>query len=640
MEHLFPCHGIKGLRGGGYRTYACFVLLLAMAVAGKAQPTTKEASSRKVFIINNCITDLATFQKLVTMAEKLKAYGRVQVNIGTLADKGFYEMPKERSPWHDYASNNSTPYKFFPHPSIAPFVPAAFVARNRQLLLAKAKIVRDHGMEAAFFGSEPNMLPEAFFDAHPEMLGPRVDHPRRSNHPAFAPCVDAKETLEIYSSMMAEMLRNAPEIKTFYFKTNDAGAGICWGAWLYTGPNGPAWCKNETMGARIVSLMNAFRSGAEKARTRLDVYLSEPQGSSNFSDEERDEIQSHLPRDCFFKSASENEMIYLNSGITSNYPIRGIVDPFAFLEPLQSFSDERRQTIFITFRSWYSKGNESPDAMDLSLSLLEGYLRARAKGINPDSRELIRELCGEWAAGKGDELYRALWQMHEGFQFRETLGSLLPINWNVAARLVNRPLVAVPQRLSKNEEAYFLPFVFNVSEEEARADYMDIQGSRRTTRPDSVRVYVEKMKAVSKALEAISPTAPGPSFTHQLALALRINASFARSCGNFFVAQALRDKNAGRLNGPIHRPDKEPTWTGDADLLTFNEVMRDELDNSQELIEILNKGGINLVCRAADAAHEDCFLLGPDLVKQVRQKRQVMLDHWRDIEDYMTTPFK
>ena len=640
MKHCFPFYW-QGLLPARWRTISlCFLLLLGMAVPASGQPGTREASSQKVFIINNCIADLAGFQKLVTMAEKLKPYGRVQVNISTLADKGFYEMPAGRSPWHDYASNNSTPYKFFPHASIAPFVPAAFVARNRQLLLAKAKLLRDHGMEAAFFGSEPNMLPEAFFDAHPEMLGPRVDHPRRSNRQAFAPCVDAKETREMYSSMMAEMLRNAPEIKTFYFKTNDAGAGICWGQWLYTGPNGPSWCKNETMGARIVSLMNAFRSGAEKAGNPLDVYLSEPQGSSNFSDAERDEIQSHLPPNCFFRSTSENEMIYLNGGITSNYPIMGIVDPFAFLEAMQLLRDGKRQTIFITFRSWYSKGNENFDAMDLSLTLLERYLRARAKGSQAGPDELIRELCAEWAADKADDLYRALRQMHEGFQFRETLGSLLPINWNVAARLINRPLVAVPQRLAKREEAYFLPFVFNVSEEEARDDYTDIQGSRRTTKPDSVKIYVEKMKEVSKALEAIGATAPGYPSVHPLALALRINASFARSCGNFFVAQALRDKNAARLNGPVHRPDKEPTWTGDADLLTFNEVMRDELDNAQELIETLEGGGISLLCRAKDAAHEDCFLLGPDVTQQIRKKRHIMLDHWRDIEDYMTTPFK
>jgi hypothetical protein len=125
-----------------------------------------------------------------------------------------------------------------------------------------------------------------------------------------------------------------------------------------------------------------------------------------------------------------------------------------------------------------------------------------------------------------------------------------------------------------------------------------------------------------------------------MALALRINASLMRSCGNFFVAQMLRDKNRDRLNGPLHRPSKEPTWEGDADLLTFNEIMRDELDNAQELVRVLESGGIKLVCLAKDALHEDTFLLGPDLISQIKKKRGIMLDHWRDIEDYMTTPFK
>jgi hypothetical protein len=619
------------------------VLLLGITIGtcSATDPEKDPAGGGKVFIINNCITDLSEFQKLLTLAERLKPYGRVQINISTLAEKGFYEIPRERSPWHDYASNNSTPYKFFPDAKILPFVPAAFVARNRQLILAKAKMLRAHGMEGAFFGSEPNMLPDAFFDAHPEMLGPRVDHPRRSNHQAFAPCFSVKETQEMYRAMMADMLKNVPEIKTFYFKTNDAGAGICWAQWLYTGPNGPSLCEHESMGTRVLELMNVFTTGAEKAGTSLDIYLSEPQGSSNFSDEERKDIQTHLPKNCFFQSTDSNEMISLNTAIGSNYPVTGIFDPIAFAGSLQSIQPHRRQTVFINFRSWYSKGNENIDAMKASVDMLEHYLHGLVAGTGVSGEGQVRELCEAWVGiHEAPALYTAFSEMHDAFEFKDGLGNILPINWNVAARMVNRPLVVAPQRLSKEEEAYFLPFVFNVSEEEARMDYTDIQGARRTTRPDSVKAYVSKIADVCSALESIDKSAPGFQVLHQMALALRINASFARSCGNFAVAQALRDKNASKLKGPIHRPDKTPTWEGDPDLLKFNEVMRDELDNAQELEALLSRGGIRIVCHAKDAVHEDTFLLGPDLIAQLKKKRRVMLNHWRDIEDYMTTPFK
>jgi len=68
--------------------------------------------------------------------------------------------------------------------------------------------------------------------------------------------------------------------------------------------------------------------------------------------------------------------------------------------------------------------------------------------------------------------------------------------------------------------------------------------------------------------------------------------------------------------------------------------MRDELDNTQELIDLLENGGMDLINHANDQKREDTFLLGSDLIEQLKQKRKIMLDHWLDGEDYMTIPFK
>ncbi len=125
-----------------------------------------------------------------------------------------------------------------------------------------------------------------------------------------------------------------------------------------------------------------------------------------------------------------------------------------------------------------------------------------------------------------------------------------------------------------------------------------------------------------------------------MAMALRIYSSVVRSCGNFNDAQIIRNRNREVLEGPVHRPDKIPTWTGDQDLQEFNEIMRDELDNTGELIKLLENGGMDLVNHAKDPALEDTFILGPDLIENLKQKRNIMLDHWLDIEDYLTSPFK
>ena len=127
---------------------------------------------------------------LAKSVSRLKRYGCVQVDIGVLADKSWHEIPEGGSPWHEYAMSIPTVAKFFPHPKIAPFFPADWVAKNRSLLLAKAAILREMGLESAFSSNDTQYLPEAFFRRYPHLRGPSVDHPRRSKRAEFSMCVD------------------------------------------------------------------------------------------------------------------------------------------------------------------------------------------------------------------------------------------------------------------------------------------------------------------------------------------------------------------------------------------------------------------------------------------------------------------
>jgi hypothetical protein len=613
------------------------LLILALPVSG----IEKNEKGKKTFVITNCITDLDEFRELVNVTARLKKYGNVQINIGVVAEKAFYEIPEGGNPWSEYASNFASIYKFFPDEKLAPYVPADFVRKNREMILAKAKILRENGMEAAFYGNEPAILPAAFFDAYPQLRGARVDHPRRSNYPFFSPCLSRVEMQDIYSDMIAGLLKNVPEVKTLFFKTNDAGSGNCWSEWLYVGANGPEFCKNETTGERIRHLMNSLQSGAEKADGKLDVYLSFPQGSSNFTDEERADIQSRLPDHCYFGSTPDNELISLGSSLSFTYPAKGIFNVLSYLESLEEIETQKPQTIFINLRSFYDRGNETPVVDDLMFALLEDHLAGFRKNDQTVSQTL-HGYCVDWAGEKDAAvLNEALTELNTAGRYRHPhLNNLYGVYWGVSSRMINRPLVIAPQRLSEEEEAYFLPFIFNVSQEEARMDYIDIHGGRWKTSPDSITTYVGKILQVCKKLESIDAEAPKSDFIQQLAVALRIHASMMRSYGNFAAAQQIRDDHAAEITGPIHRPTKEPTMTGDPDLQRFNALMRNELENTEELISILEAGGDHLLCHAQDPVYEDCFLLGPDIIAQLKKKRKTMLVHWRDIEDYMTTPFK
>ena len=632
------------------RIASCLVLIAAgilcsyapgnrTSIDGRAACIGKAADS-KVFIINAPINNLDEFRKLAKQASRLKPYGRVQINISTLADKAFHEIPSKGSPWHEYASNNPSPFKFFPDPKLAPFIPVEFVKKNRQLLLDKAKILRELGLEAAFFGYEPNFLPAAFFEAYPQMLGPRVDHPRRSTDKAFAPCTNVKETQDMYAGMMTELLKNVPEISTFFFKTNDAGAGICWAYWLYTGPNGPTKCKNISMGERVRTLLNTYQEGASKAGKTLSVYIDE--ASSNFSDEEKEDIQKHLPPNCYYESTDSHKIINIGSLVSAYYPVKGLIDPVSFIRSAKSITDPSVKSVFINFRASYDRGYEHLDATEMVLEMLEYVLKEKFPEGSLANQEELRKLSELWGGkNSADKLYNAFVALDEALSYKNAvIPRVNTLYWGVTTRHITRPLLIAPDRLSEQEEAYFLPYVFNISKEEARRDYTDVHGLHHVVQPGVVQNYVNRLGNVYRLLQSVDTSAPKKEFISKMATSVSIVMSIMRSCGNFAEAQAIRDRNQSKLSGPVHLPGKDPTFTGDPDFIRFTEVARDELDNTQELIEILDNGGMEMLTYAKDPKYEDRFVLGPDLIKQLKKKRKIMLDHWTDIQDYLTSPFK
>lgn len=189
---------------------------------------------------------------------------------------------------------------------------------------------------------------------------------------------------------MAEMLKAAPEIKTFYFKTNDAGSGNCWADWLYAGPNGPGHCKAESTGERIQQLMSAMKTGAAKSNNDLAIYLSHPQGSSNFSDTEREDIQNHLPENCYFRSTAANEIKSIGGDFASMYPVKGASDILSMIKDVRKIDHQKEQAVFINFNASYARGNESFEVEDLLLSMLADHLKTNEKDSLPVLKNFMK----------------------------------------------------------------------------------------------------------------------------------------------------------------------------------------------------------------------------------------------------------
>lgn len=617
------------------------VASLVLKVSAVAHAGNVAADTGRVFIINAPVKDLGEFSMLVRQLEALRPYGKIQVNVSTLADKSFHEIPQAGSAWHEYASSNPTPFKFFPDARLAPFIPAEFVRKNRALLLEKTKILREAGMEAAFIGYEPNFMPAAFFDAYPAFMGPRVDHPRRSTQKEFAPCIHMPETQEMFAGMMEQLLKQAPEITSFSFKTNDAGAGICWADWLYTGSNGPARCRHLNMGERMEMLLLAYQKGAARAGRKLSIYIDE--ASSNFSAQERAEIEARLPGNCYFLGNDTRALASISGTLASLYPVTGIINPVLLQAQLRSLPANRNKTIFVNLRAAYDRGLEPQDVTGLFLGMIARQFSNPQTETDPDAElNWLKDLCAVWGGKQsGPVLVNAFMALNEAMAYKTaTFSRVHSLYWGVTERLITRPLVIAPQRLAANEEAYFLPYVFNVNTEEARMDYMDIHGGRFTVPPGVTENYAARILRAAMLFGQLDPAAPQKAFFDRMALSLKIHASIIRSCGNFAAAQAIRDRNSDLVRGQPQRPDKESSWTGHPDFIVFNNIMRNELDNTVELIRLLEGGGLKQVVVASQPLYEDRFLLGPDLVSQLKKKRKIMMDHWRDVEDYLASPLK
>ncbi|MFC2075558.1 hypothetical protein ACFLT7_00605 [candidate division KSB1 bacterium] len=599
-------------------------------------------AANKIFLVRTTGHTLDDFRTYAELAARLKPYGRVQIVISSLSDKSWYEFPEGGSPWHEYACYVSAPWKFYPHPKIAPFIPAASVTANRKLMLARASVVRELGLEAVFYGKNSNMLPEAFFRKYPHLRGPRVDHPRRSKAEAFAWCVDLPETQEMIEWMMAEIVRNVPEIKTVTTGTNDAGSGLCWAAALYSGPNGPAHCQHINAGERVRDLSLAVHRGAEMGGGDVRMIWS----SANFWQGEDVMIRAMLPEDTYMRRGDRSFM-GVGTMINSAYPFLGLIDPLAVIGSMERYHRPGIENFSLGFSAMYGRADDRPESISKLIDLVENCIAEPTDGII-ERLEKLKKIAGIWAGKQNEEkVFQAFYDLHEAFSLKRAVAGEFAAYSNyycgVSMRHLTRPLVIKPELLTPEEESYFLPHIFSIDENEARTDYIEFNGGRMigTARwnNSTLRRALGMAIRAGDVLENLED-APEKEWLRDLGISLKMWASEVRSIHNFYHAQLIRDKFADILDGEPRLPAKVASWTGDPGNLEWNEIQRDELDNTNELIALLERGGQKLVACADDPRYEDTFLVGPDLIDQLKKKAAIMRAHWLDVQIYLATPLK
>jgi hypothetical protein len=605
------------------------------------------AVAQRTIIFSNSTRDLDEFRAFAGLASRMKRFGRVQIDIGVLAEKARFEVPPGGDEWHQYAVYNANLSKFFPHPMIAPFWPAAWVAKNRDLLLAKAAILREYGLTAALSSNDTHYLPEAFFARYPHLRGPRVDHPRRSRREEFSMCVDLPETGAMIAWMAAEAKRAIPELQTLLVHTNDSGTGLCWADTQYSGPNGPEHCRRRGPGSRVRALVEALHQGASEGGGDVDIRVG-----GMFSPRELEDIARELPPRTYLSGrdpllvgghgSSERDPTALGVGtmVLETYPVLGLINPLALLAAMESFGKPHTRTLVVgTSLPWYYRADEPLDTVARLIEIVEEALAAPVRGLMPRFQRL-RELAARWGGAQhADRLFEAFYLLDEAVRLKTQLGRYSTLYAGVSTRHVTRPLLLRPDVLSPEEEGYFLPFVFNVSESEARNDYVDIHGGRIRTSPEDT-VLQSFLSATARAAAILEemPQGPQQAWFAQMACSLRMWACVMESVHNFSAAQRIRDARRADLAAPPLAHFKESGSSGDPDYFRWYGLQRRELDNTAELIRLLSGGGLGFFAHAQRAEDEDTFLLGPDLLENLETKRRLMRKYWLDAQSYLTSP--
>ncbi len=598
-------------------------------------------SARKRFILFYGARNLRDFGAFARKAAALKKHGRVLVDVAGLSDLAFGDIPPGGSHWHEYCDQASPFVRVVPHPKIAPFMDRTFVKKNLGVVRARAATLKKLGLGAAFQGQEPFYIPEGFFRKYPHLRGPRIDHPRRSTREEFSLCTDEGEVREMYEWMMGALKREVPSLEAYFFNANDAGSGFCWASALYSGPNGPRGCRSKTAGQRVKEFLETLHKGAAKAGGDVGVYI----GHANFWGNEQPEIVRALPPDSYLARLTPT-VVGAGSLTGDLVPVVGLVNPLAVIASMQRAQADVVDTVILSFTGVYRRSVDTPETVGRVLEMVEDGIERPMKAGLRARFERLREYCATWGGRENaDDLFEAFVTLDRALALKAALVQWAPTYTALSLRHLTRPLVFKPELLTPAEEGYFLPYVFNIRRDEARTDYIDLHGGRMsaaTGNGDGIPALLaclDTLRGVAATFEKCRK-APAGEWLFGLGTATRVFVACTRSAYNFYFAQLIRDRHKAELARENYVPPKEASWTGEGGILAFNELMRDEFDNANELIRLFEERGLDQIGHAEDAKHQDTFLLGPDVVGDLKKKVKIMRAHGLDVERFLAPPHK
>ncbi len=649
------------------------LLLLSLLLPGGSFATPAPAAS---VTLDRADQDaLALFERKAVLARRL---GATHVPLTDGLPTAQWQFQPAGDPYPAWFIQRPDFFKLFPAPEVAPFVDMAYGRRVVTLLEERCKILRRLGLKAHWAANIPQVMPEAFFTAYPQLRGPRVDQPNRSRTARFAMCVDQPETLRLYAEAMQNLLAHCPEIETFSFLTQDSGSGFCWVPALYPGLNGPSDCKDRPMAERIPSFLVALKDAAKSAGHDIEINLNPIAPRQwmipSFSPEQLDAIVHRLPRGIAV-SGREGPDGRPFAGLRASdayargafYPVVGLAVPDLRWLRNGRVTAAPTSTDPVSARRRANEQAErnpeapaSPAAGRRLVSLraeepvmefnarLTGATAAAARGNVADKLAALRAFAAAEAGEASADGLLAVWLLLDDADRRLDaldFGDMLQFG-HVLNRWINRPMVPFPAELSAADKAYYRPFLFQAKGDEQADNLIDIQGMRMYEGFGAHLLFQRVIESVVPDVEGamvharrIRDAAPDDAARARWDLfARRLEAvvCLLRSADHMVAYQAQLD----RVKALGVKPEANPVLGVQSgwDRTDLMETARKEIDNTARLLRLLQSTKEPILDLAPVAEEETIMRLGPDLAAQLKRKIDLMNAHWMDYDRLFTAP--
>lgn len=554
-------------------------------------------------------------------------------------------LPDNTDPYACWCNNFSL-FRVFPPKALQRWIPLKEAQRLQGILRAQLSIARKHGItKATSGGAEPLWLPEGVYEAYPHWRGAQIELGRIAKRPYFAPAVDDPEVLQLYHDAMFELASKFPEFDHFEWLANDSGSGLPWCTNLYPGMNGPIRHRHNDGGARLVNWLKAMQDGAAKAGVHVRLHS----WFHGMTPELHASAVAKLRPGLFVRwTGMPGESVGgpgagFPGGIWHTfYPVVGLGSGGGFISGLQGIynnpnGDKARCSISVDMHH-----------LPLAKHLLETFLEKPGTGMMHRLETTLKAAKLITGSDSGAETLVSVW---DAVSHAETIlqkvqqkgfGLIMPF-CGVSMRWFTRPLVPQPEKLTDAEKAHYRKNLLTVDSEADLADYCRIlgkpvfhgEGAMWMARW-SLHDVANRMSGFAGTIASLAQNAPERKWAEWLSLySMRLAAAgcLARTARNVIMYQYALDTARQPQFGP-NPMDYDDNIMYDQRAIVMRKIAREEADNVMELIGLLEKAkGRGMVLdHAMKPEEESVFLLGPDLVGDLKKKLNIMMAHWQEYE--------